>query len=181
MPTRYPRAAALGGTALGGTALGSTALGGTALGGAQVTAAAHSQCSCSTPSAAALADALRSCLDVRHTPPRSPGEGTPSDLCENRREFTGRPRPWGVVLQFPIVDPVVAAAEAVHGPLMARDSLGGAGPRVRIEFPVELTNMPSPPTNGSMSQSEPAAQGFSGMSSTSAQVGQKCESSRHPP
>ncbi len=35
---------------------------------------------------------------------------------------------WGIVVQFSIANAVVGAADAVFGPLVARDSLGGAGP-----------------------------------------------------
>jgi hypothetical protein len=51
-----------------------------------------------------------------------------ADLREGRREFTGRPWLWGIVLRFSIANAMVAAADAVYGPLVARDSLGGAGP-----------------------------------------------------
>ncbi|MGW7788155.1 MFS transporter, partial [Streptomyces tricolor] len=81
------------------------------------------------PAAAfAVAAALRSFLDVSHIPPRAPGEGMLADLREGWREFTGRPWLWGIVVQFSIANAVVGAADAVYGPLVARDSLGGAGP-----------------------------------------------------
>jgi len=54
-----------------------------------------------------------------------------ADLREGWREFAGRPWLWGIVVQFSIANAVVAAADAadaVYGPLVARDSLGGAGP-----------------------------------------------------
>ncbi|CAM5314351.1 MFS transporter [Streptomyces purpurascens] len=51
-----------------------------------------------------------------------------ADLREGWREFAGRPWLWAIVLQFSIANAVVAAAEAVYGPLVARDHLGGAGP-----------------------------------------------------
>jgi hypothetical protein len=76
----------------------------------------------------AVAGSLRSFLDVSHIPPRAPGGGMLSDLRDGWREFSGRPWLWGIVVQFSIANAVVAAAEAVYGPLVARDHLGGAGP-----------------------------------------------------
>ncbi|MEU9388214.1 MFS transporter, partial [Streptomyces sp. NPDC048279] len=70
----------------------------------------------------------RSFLDVSHIPPRAPGEGLLADLREGWREVKGRPWLWGIVVQFSIVNAVVGAADAVYGPLVARDSLGGSGP-----------------------------------------------------
>lgn len=76
----------------------------------------------------AVAGALRSFLDVSHIPPREPGGGLLSDLREGWREFVGRPWLWTIVAQFSVVVAVVGAADAVYGPLVARDSLGGPGP-----------------------------------------------------
>ncbi len=52
----------------------------------------------------------------------------PADLREGWREFVGRPWPWGTVVQFSIANAVAGAADAVYGPLVARDSLGAPGP-----------------------------------------------------
>ncbi|WP_235453223.1 MFS transporter [Streptomyces olivochromogenes] len=71
---------------------------------------------------------LRSFLDVSHIRPRTPGDGLLADLREGWREFAGRPWLWGIVVQFSVANAVVGAADAVYGPLVARDSLGGAGP-----------------------------------------------------
>jgi hypothetical protein len=76
----------------------------------------------------AVAGALRAFLDVGHIPPRAPGGGLLADLREGWQEFAGRPWLWGIVVQFSIANAVVAAADAVYGPLVARDHLGGAGP-----------------------------------------------------
>ncbi len=51
-----------------------------------------------------------------------------ADLREGWREFAGRPWLWVIVVQFAVVNAVIGAAESVYGPLVARDSLGGAGP-----------------------------------------------------
>ncbi|MFF4691230.1 MFS transporter [Streptomyces sp. NPDC001307] len=104
------------------------ALGGAALGGALVAAVGPGWVLALDAAAFALAGALRSFLDVSHIPPRTPGEGMLADLREGWREFIGRPWLWGIVVQFSIANAVVGAAQAVYGPLVARDSLGGARP-----------------------------------------------------
>ncbi|MEU1404428.1 MFS transporter [Streptomyces sp. NPDC005728] len=104
------------------------ALGGAALGGALVAAIGPGWVLAVDAAAFALAGALRSFLDVSHIPPRAPGEGMLADLREGWQEFIGRPWLWGIVVQFSIANAVVGAADAVYGPLVARDSLGGAGP-----------------------------------------------------
>ncbi|MFE2633139.1 MFS transporter, partial [Streptomyces sp. NPDC059374] len=57
-----------------------------------------------------------------------PGGGMLADLRAGGRVFVGRPGLGGVVVQFSVANAVVAAADAVYGPLVARDHLGGAGP-----------------------------------------------------
>ncbi|EST21034.1 MFS transporter [Streptomyces roseochromogenus] len=104
------------------------ALGGAALGGALVAAVGPGWVLALDAAAFALAAALRSFLDVSHIPPRAPGEGMLADLRDGWREFIGRPWLWSIVVQFSIANAVVGAAEAVYGPLVTRDSLGGAGP-----------------------------------------------------
>ncbi|MGW7526898.1 MFS transporter [Streptomyces sp. NPDC054783] len=104
------------------------ALGGAALGGALVAAVGPGWVLALDAAAFALAGALRSFLDVSHIPPRTPGEGMLADLRDGWREFIGRPWLWAIVVQFSIANAVVGAPEAVYGPLVARDSLGGAGP-----------------------------------------------------
>ncbi|MFE9774576.1 MFS transporter [Streptomyces sp. NPDC005931] len=103
-------------------------LGGAALGGAMVAAMGPGWVLAADAAAFALAAALRAFLDVRHIPPRVRGGGLLSDLREGWREFAGRPWLWGVVVQFSVANAVVGAADAVYGPLVARDHLGGAGP-----------------------------------------------------
>ncbi|MEU9289061.1 MFS transporter [Streptomyces sp. NPDC048275] len=103
-------------------------LGGAALGGAMVAVIGPGWVLAVDAVAFAVAAALRSLLDVRHIPPREPGGGLLSDLREGWREFVGRPWLWTIVAQFSVVVAVVGAADAVYGPLVARDSLGGAGP-----------------------------------------------------
>ncbi|MFG2790298.1 MFS transporter [Streptomyces sp. NPDC048419] len=103
-------------------------LGGAALGGAMVAVVGPGWVLAADAAAFAVAGSLRAFLDVSHVPPRAPGGGMAADLREGWREFTGRPWLWGVVVQFSIANAVVGAADAVYGPLVARDDLGGAGP-----------------------------------------------------
>ncbi|WP_037672452.1 MFS transporter [Streptomyces griseus] len=109
-------------------AMQGAALGGAALGGALVAAIGPGWVLAADAAAFAVAGALRSFLDVSHIPPREPGGGMLADLREGWREFAGRPWLWGIVVQFSIANAVVGAADAVYGPLVARDHLGGAGP-----------------------------------------------------
>ncbi|MEV7345993.1 MFS transporter [Streptomyces sp. NPDC093544] len=103
-------------------------LGGAALGGAMVAAIGPGWVLAVDAVAFAVAGSLRAFLDVSHIPAREPGGGLLSDLRDGWREFSGRPWLWTIVAQFSVVVAVVGAAEAVYGPLVARDSLGGAGP-----------------------------------------------------
>ncbi|MFF3615848.1 MFS transporter [Streptomyces sp. NPDC002580] len=103
-------------------------LGGAALGGVLVAVIGPGWVLAVDAVAFAAAGALRSFLDVSHIPPREPGGGLLADLRDGWREFVGRPWLWTIVAQFSVVVAVVGAADAVYGPLVARDSLGGAGP-----------------------------------------------------
>ncbi|MFG2030141.1 MFS transporter [Streptomyces sp. NPDC048825] len=103
-------------------------LGGAAVGGAMVAAIGPGWVLAVDAVAFAVAGSLRAFLDVSHVPPREPGEGLLADLRDGWREVVGRPWLWSIVAQFSVVVAVVAAAESVYGPLVARDSLGGAAP-----------------------------------------------------
>ncbi len=109
-------------------AMQGAALGGAALGGAMVAVIGPGWVLAADAAAFAVAGALRAFLDVSHIPPRAPGGGMLADLRDGWREFAGRPWLWGIVVQFSIANAVVGAADAVYGPLVARDHLGGAGP-----------------------------------------------------
>ncbi|GAA4336914.1 MFS transporter [Streptomyces venetus] len=109
-------------------AMQGAALGGAALGGAMVAVIGPGWVLAADAAAFAVAGLLRAFLDVGHIPPRTPGGGLLADLRDGWREFSGRPWLWAVVVQFSIANAVVAAADAVYGPLVARDHLGGAGP-----------------------------------------------------
>ncbi|WP_261954363.1 MFS transporter [Streptomyces nigrescens] len=103
-------------------------IGGAALGGALVAAVGPGWVLAVDSAAFALAGALRAFLDVRGIPERAAGGGILHDLRDGWREVISRPWLWAVVVQFSIVNAVVSAAEAVYGPLVAEDHLGGPGP-----------------------------------------------------
>ncbi|MEW2124088.1 MFS transporter [Streptomyces sp. NPDC007259] len=104
------------------------AIGGAALGGAMIAAMDPGWVLAVDAAAFAVAGALRAFLDVSHIPARAPGGGLLADLRDGWKEFTGRPWLWAIVAQFSVVVAAVGAAEAVYGPLVARDELGGARP-----------------------------------------------------
>ncbi|MEF9902478.1 MFS transporter [Streptomyces sp. P9-A2] len=103
-------------------------LGGVALGGLMIAAMGPGWVLAADAAAFAVAAALRAFLDVKHIPPRAPGGGLLADLRDGWQEFSNRPWLWGIVIQFSIANAVVGAADAVYGPLVARDHLGGAAP-----------------------------------------------------
>ncbi|MFG3118349.1 MFS transporter [Streptomyces sp. NPDC048197] len=103
-------------------------IGGAALGGALVAAVGPGWVLAVDSTAFALAGALRAFLDVRGIPERAAGGGILHDLRDGWREVASRPWLWAVVVQFSIVNAVVSAAEAVYGPLVAEEHLGGPGP-----------------------------------------------------
>ncbi|MGR3937697.1 MFS transporter [Streptomyces sp. BRA346] len=108
--------------------LNGSQIGGAALGGALVAIVGPGWVLAVDAAAFAVAGALRALLDVGHIAPREPGGGMLRDLREGWREFIGRPWLWSIVVQFSVVNAVVAAAEAVYGPLVAEEHLGGARP-----------------------------------------------------
>ncbi|MFE0187697.1 MFS transporter [Streptomyces sp. NPDC058989] len=103
-------------------------IGGAALGGALVAAVGPGWVLAVDAVAFALAGTLRAFLDVSEVPERAPGGGMLRDLRDGWREVASRPWLWAVVVQFSIVNAVVSAAEAVYGPLVAEQQLGGPGP-----------------------------------------------------
>ncbi|WP_406462180.1 MFS transporter [Streptomyces sp. NBC_01622] len=109
-------------------AMQGASLGGAALGGALVAVVGPGWVLAVDAAMFAVAGALRSFLDVSHIPPRAPGGGMLADLRDGWREFIGRPWLWSIVVAFSVANAVVGAADGVYGPLVARDSLGGAGP-----------------------------------------------------
>ncbi|MFI8390898.1 MFS transporter [Streptomyces sp. NPDC085540] len=109
-------------------AMNGAGIGGAALGGAMIAAVGPGWVLAADAAAFAVAGALRAFLDVSHVPDRAPGGGLLSDLREGWVEVRSRPWLWSIVLQFSVVVAVVGAADAVYGPLVARDQLGGPAP-----------------------------------------------------
>ncbi|MFD6878846.1 MULTISPECIES: MFS transporter [unclassified Streptomyces] len=109
-------------------AMNGAGIGGAALGGAMIAAIGPGWVLAVDALAFALAGALRAFLDVGHVADRAPGGGLLADLREGWVEVRTRPWLWSIVLQFSVVVAVVGAAEAVYGPLVARDELGGPAP-----------------------------------------------------
>ncbi|WP_344493915.1 MFS transporter [Streptomyces enissocaesilis] len=109
-------------------AMNGAGIGGAALGGALVAAVGPGWVLAVDAAAFAFAGALRAFLDVSHIKPREAGGGMLSDLREGWQEVVGRPWLWSIVAQFSVVVAVVGAAEAVYGPLVAEEELGGAAP-----------------------------------------------------
>lgn len=103
-------------------------IGGAALGGALIAAFGPGWVLAVDAAAFALAGALRAFLDLGGMPERAPGGGLLGDLRDGWREVAGRPWLWAIVVQFSVVNAVVAAAEAVYGPQVAEEHLGGARP-----------------------------------------------------
>ncbi|MFF3213576.1 MFS transporter [Streptomyces sp. NPDC002886] len=109
-------------------AMNGAGVGGAALGGAMVAFMGPGWVLAVDAAAFAAAGALRAFLDVGHIPERAPGGGLLADLREGWAEFRSRPWLWSIVLQFSVVVAVIGAAEAVYGPLVAVERLGGAAP-----------------------------------------------------
>ncbi|MFK8845079.1 MFS transporter [Streptomyces sp. Ac-502] len=103
-------------------------IGGAALGGALVAAVGPGWVLAVDAAAFAVAGALRAFLDVHHVPGRAPTAGLLKDLRDGWREVVSRPWLWAVVGQFAVVNAVVVAAEAVYGPMVAEEHLGGPRP-----------------------------------------------------
>ncbi|MGK5627501.1 MFS transporter [Streptomyces sp. URMC 123] len=103
-------------------------IGGAALGGALIALLGPGWVLAIDAAAFACAGALRAFLDVGPARERAPGGGLLLDLREGWREFASRPWLWSIVVQFAVVNAVSGAADAVYGPLVAEEHLGGARP-----------------------------------------------------
>lgn len=109
-------------------AMNGAGIGGAALGGAMAATIGTGWVLAVDAAAFAVAGALRAFLDVGDIADRAPGGGLLADLREGWVEFRSRPWLWSIVLQFSVVVAVVGAADAVYGPMVARDHLGGPAP-----------------------------------------------------
>ncbi|AEW92882.1 transmembrane efflux protein [Streptantibioticus cattleyicolor NRRL 8057 = DSM 46488] len=76
----------------------------------------------------AVAALMRAFLRVPPGTERAGTSGMLGDLRDGWREFVSRRWLWGIVVQFSVVNAVITAAEAVYGPLVAKEHLGGARP-----------------------------------------------------
>jgi MFS family permease len=103
-------------------------IGGAALGGALVAAIGPGWVLAVDAAAFAVAAALRSFLASTAHLRSEPGGGMLRDLREGWREVASRRWLWGIVVQFSVVNAVFTASQAVYGPLVSEDRLGGAGP-----------------------------------------------------
>ncbi|MFC4031273.1 MFS transporter [Streptomyces polygonati] len=103
-------------------------IGGLALGGALVAGVGPGWVLAIDATGFAAAAGLRSRLKVGTAARAEPSGGIVRDLREGWREFVSRSWLWGIVVQFAVVNGVLDASEAVYGPLVAREHLGGAGP-----------------------------------------------------
>ncbi|MBH5333712.1 MFS transporter [Streptomyces pactum] len=101
-------------------------IGGAALGGALIAAVGPGWVLAIDAAAFAVAGALRAFLDVSHIRERVAGTGMLHDMREGWREVASRRWLWSIVVQFSVVNAVIGAADAVYGPLVAEDHLGGA-------------------------------------------------------
>ncbi|MFD3541046.1 MFS transporter [Streptomyces sp. NPDC058662] len=109
-------------------AVNGAGIGGAALGGAMIAVVGPGWVLAIDAAAFAVAGAMRAFLDVSRVPERKPGGGLLADLRDGWVEVRSRPWLWSIVLQFSVVVGVISAADAVYGPLVARDHLGGAAP-----------------------------------------------------
>ncbi|WUD76773.1 MFS transporter [Streptomyces sp. NBC_00510] len=111
-------------------------VGGAALAGALVALAGPGWVLAVDATCFAVAAGLRALLRVSPATLRDRAErragglrgGLLGDLRDGWREFVSRRWLWGIVVQFSVVNAVITAADAVYGPLVAREHLGGAGP-----------------------------------------------------
>lgn len=103
-------------------------IGGAALGGALVAAVGPGWVLAVDAAGFAVAGSMRSRLDVPAAERPAARRGFLRELHEGWREVASRSWLWGIVLQFSVVNGVVAACQSVYGPVVAREHLGGAGP-----------------------------------------------------
>ncbi|MFF5565191.1 MFS transporter [Streptomyces sp. NPDC012623] len=103
-------------------------IGGAALGGALIAVTGPGWVLAIDAGAFLVAGTLRAFLDVSHIPARASGGSVIADLRDGWREFTGRSWLWTIVVQFAVVNGVVVATQAVYGPVVAEEELGGPGP-----------------------------------------------------
>ncbi|MFE4516321.1 MFS transporter [Kitasatospora sp. NPDC056783] len=105
--------------------LNASQIGGAALGGALTAAVGPGWVLALDALCFLVAATLRFFLEPERSPAPS-GGGMLRDLREGWREFASRRWLWVIVLQFSVLLACVNAVEAVYGPTVAKDRLGGA-------------------------------------------------------
>jgi MFS family permease len=103
-------------------------VGGAALGGALVAAFGAGWVLAIDAAGFAVAAAMRAAIDVPHSARGSASGGMLDELRAGWRVVAATSWLWGIVLQFSVVNGMFGAVEAVYGPLVSRERLGGAGP-----------------------------------------------------
>ncbi|UWE10031.1 MFS transporter [Actinacidiphila bryophytorum] len=103
-------------------------VGGAALGGALVAAFGSGWVLAVDAAGFAVAAAMRAAIDVPHAPREAEPGGMLGELRAGWRVVAATSWLWGIVLQFSVVNGMFGAVEAVYGPLVSREQLGGAGP-----------------------------------------------------
>ncbi len=108
-------------------AVNGASIGGAALGGVLVAVVGPGWVLAADAACFAVAAALRAGLEPEG-PGRSPSRpGLVHELLVGWREFTARRWLWAIVVQFGVMNACVLAVEAVYGPVVAEDRMGGAG------------------------------------------------------
>nr|WP_111493113.1 MFS transporter [Peterkaempfera bronchialis] len=109
-------------------AVNAAQIGGAALGGALVAAVGPGWVLAADAAGFAAAAGLRTLLDAPARQAAPQDGGMLRDLLDGWREFASRRWLWAVVVQFSVVNACLIATEAVLGPIVADDRLGGARP-----------------------------------------------------
>ncbi|MBP0450948.1 MFS transporter [Kitasatospora sp. RG8] len=107
-------------------ALNSAQIGGMALGGALTAAVGPGWVLALDAGCFLLAASLRFLLEAEAAAPAEPGGGMLRDLREGWQEFASRRWLWVIVLQFAVLMACITAVDAVYGPIVAEQRLGGA-------------------------------------------------------
>ncbi|MEV7780562.1 MFS transporter [Kitasatospora sp. NPDC088351] len=108
-------------------ALNSAQIGGMALGGALTAAVGPGWVLALDAGCFLVAACLRFLLEAEAAPTAGAGPGMLRDLREGWQEFASRRWLWVIVLQFAVLMACITAVDAVYGPIVAKEQLGGAG------------------------------------------------------
>ncbi|MFK0193198.1 MFS transporter [Kitasatospora sp. NPDC090308] len=108
-------------------AVNGASIAGAALGGVLVAAVGPGWVLAGDAACFAVAAALRAGLEQVAADRGPGGPGLVHELRVGWREFRARRWLWAVVVQFGVTNACVLAVEAVYGPVVAEDRMGGAG------------------------------------------------------